>query len=930
MFYYVILLCIILFIAIYLLSKSTKEEFNLGLTEKETYGMSKMIQINNPFFGNLVLFKERNKTLYAYNKQDKNIYKCIEEDTFSKTQTNWEPIVEISSLNDYDILDNEGKVIVTVSNDGMQFFRTDKKEFSDIFTDVIDTTYNNTFHISKIINAKDVNGEGASSCSELANIVNNKKNSDELVSDSDTVEKVEYNELNAEQCKEYAQDKRIPYKTINNANYWPKGCLIRISDKDVFYNTTNNARGNYRNNNDKKNTVNVCQAIDTTQKLGEQMESPTNPKIFTISKMTFSLCCVGNGFILICDQVNKQLVSLKVTDLTRGVKVEYSSDIIRSTSELYIFRDDGDVYVLEGKLNHIYMYNFDDSQNHTTIIDYKYWLDMGSKYGLTREILEETKVYGLWMKGDIFIVYGLFPRLFETENNRITLFQFRVNTSNSNVKLEDMIRLPSTVFGSSLKTIYETLGASNLYYKQRNPSSNSDFILATNKSSNFITFYGIESEYNKDTIVPSDPSTPPSDSNALDDLSDYLQYSPAMNGIDKYLMNSENKDGSKEFREGDYIYFVMKKPIMFKGIAIKTLNDVRIRAFELYILRDGKTFSISNQGNTIQDNEDNYRRIINSENKSVYGKPTIDKPDEVQIYHIRDGINNKPVYTTVVKLKILKLNKINQEKEIGDFKTKFQGLLYGLKLETLEDVEEEYKARNASCESELKDVETKEVERRNKEEEINKIDKAIQEMLKNKETTLASDMCNEYFDKASKYIGDENISIENKRNIIELYKTSIESCKTMIKNKKEYSENKLSDNMKSLFRKQTSALENIKKIEDAIENLNMDGSYFKGYKYGNEILNTYSSNQARYLNDKYDVIDPNNSDSSTKQELNQIENDITALKTQNKQEGKCGNTRYNSVVQQINNYLKFSRMYNVLTKLIKDKVYGYELDNLLE
>lgn len=925
MFYYVILLCVVLFIMIYISSIREIEGFNLGLSDKEKDAQSQMIQINNSFFGNLLLFKERNNIIYAYHKKDNNIYKCKEPDIFSKTQTNWEPIVEISSLNDYDILDVNGKVIVIISNNGMQFFRTDKKEFSDVFTNVIDTTYNDTFHASKIINAKDVNGEGASSCKELANIVNNKKQSDKLVSDKDTIEQVNYDELNAEQCKKYAEDIGYMYKTRTNTPNWPSGCLKRdIHGKEIFYipNGSGKTSGGH--------LVNICQTTDTTQKLNDQMESPSNPKIFTISRMTFSLCCVGNGYILICDQVNKQLVALKFVDLSRGIKVEYLNDITRSTSDLYIYRNNTDVYVLEGKLNNLYKYNSSDPGQHTSVIDRKFWLDtVGSKYGLTKEILEETKVYGIWSENSILVVYGLFPRLFETDNNRITLFQFRIDSSIPNVQLEDMIRLPSTVFGSSMRTIYEPLGASNLYYRQRESPSISDFILATNKSSNFLTFYGVKKEYQGTTIQP--VKNPPADSSALDDLSYYSQYSPVMKDVDKYLMNSENKTGSREFKEGEYIYFVMKDPILFKGIAMKTLNDVRIRAFELYVLQDGKTFNVSNTGNTIQDNEKNYRRITNSTDQFVYGKEDPpSKLDEVLIYTVQDGPENKSVYTSVVKLKILKLNKLNQESEIGDFSTKFQGFLYGLKLESLEDVERQYASRNASCEADLKDAEAQAIEEENRRDEISQIDKALQMMLKNRETELAKDLCNDYFDKASKYLGDKNITIENKRTMVELYKTSIESCKTLIINKGEYAQNKLSDEMKGLLYKQTNALKNIKQIEDAIENLNTDGSYLKGYKNGYDLLKYYVTTKVADLEEKYEKINPNNKNNKIYTDLTGIESDIGILKSKTQAEDKCGNANYNSVVSRIDKYLKFTEMYNVLMKLMKDKVYDFDLSNLSE
>ena len=932
MFYYVIFLCLVLFIAIYISSKPTMEGFNLGLSDKEKDAVSQMIQINNSFFGNLTLFKERSGTVYAYHKQDRNIYKCKEPRIFSKIQTNWEPIVNISSLNDYDVLDNNGDVIVIVSNNGMQFFRTSKKEFSDIFTNVIDTTYNNTFHLNKIINAKDVYGEGASSCSDLANKVNNKKSSDKLPKDPNTNEKVEYHELNADQCKKYAENEGIPYKTINNASYWPKGCLRRVSNRDVFFNLTTTATGNYRGNADKKEVVNICQTIETTQKLGEQMESPTNPKIFTISKMTFSLCCVGsNGnYILICDQSNKQMVTLKVMDLTRGVKVEYNSDIIRSTSELYIFRDTTKVYVLEGKLNHIYQYNFSDPENHTTIVNYRFWLDSGSKYGLTKEILEETKVYGIWKEGNILLIYGLFPGMFETENNRVVLFQFRID--GNEVKLEDMIRLPNTVFGSSLRTIYEPLGASNLYYKQKQPDTDivsrapkpiPDFILATNKSSNFLTFYGVKKGYEGETIGP--VNTPPSDSNALDDLSDYSQYDPSMMGVDKYLMNNDNKDGSKEFREGEYIYFVMKNPIMFKGISMKTLNDVFIRAFELYVLRDGKTFSVSNQGNSIQDNEDNYKKIDLSGN-SVYGKEKIEnKPDEIDIYHVLPS-----VYTTVVKLKILKLNKINQEKEIGDFSTKFQGMLYGLKLDSLEDLEAQQASRNAECDSELKDVESAAEEQAQQEEQMEQIEQVLRDSDKDNETELADKLCNEYFENAIKYLKNTNITISDKRNRIEKHKKSIESCKILIRNKKEYADNNIVGNMKVLYDKQNDAIKKIKDLETAIENLNTDGSYLKGYVHGYDLLKTYVTKQVDELSTKYKKINPDDNESDVSKELIAIESEIDGLKTNNKTEEKCGNENYNNILIKINKYLKFTEMYNVLIKLMKDKVYDFKLSELPE
>lgn len=919
---YIYVICVIILLLLFTYLYRYQEGFQTDLLngkDGDTGDVHQVYTIPDDFLGSLCMFKERSTErsthIYAYNKRDETIYRTKETTpvTFRKNRNGWEKVVEIPSLNDYDLLGNK---MILATNDGVRVYDVSAKsgEFMDIYTDIIDTTFIENTSVSYIRTDGVAGIDDVLTCRDLSKKVNEKN---EKQGTTDVNNPVEYIGLNAEECQKYASDiANLPYKYEPRSER-TKGCIeakldrgteIHYNDPDVNPLTSSVDRNYYR-----KYYTEICKQIKVTDKLSENIQATTTPKVFKLMDFSPTTCAVeGVGEIrhlLLCDRNRRTIVPLNVSSTGTGMSIRYNGDKITTDENVFVFTKAGTpeykACVLEDKINHLYEFDFTDSKSHIRILDYAYWnlVKIPQSYGMTRDVLDDAIIYGVWMNNDILIIYGVFRGLFQSENERILMLKLRFNADS--VQLEDFIRLPASVSGSDLRNIYERMGSSNLYYKKKE-----DFVLATNKTKSELSFYGKTGTF-EGTITTEAKKTPnqPSNSNAINKVEDYNLSNPASQGINDYLMYPDNTTGSKDVKEGDHIYFVLRSPILLKGIAIKTLNSVYVKAFKVQI-PNGDT-NISGMGGILMD-----KTTYDDMPGTDFGikDDRKNKVNDIDMYHLETDI-----YVSMIRITILKLVDANNPLAMGNLVSKFQGVLYGLRTQTDEAMQRQYDAQNAKCEEDYQKA--LELNALNKEEEdamkskMNEIKKLLKESSDGKSLETK---CSDYFKQALSYFNNPNSTREEKLEALKLYRQSISACSEVITNKYTKAQRSFNADAEKQNKQEMEILRKLRRLENTIEKIkSYDGgnTYLDGYNQGYNMFNDYIEKRSEKFKEKH--IGSSNKDGNRKKletDINGLKSSVDDLETKIEEHNTC--PKQKGTINKIKNYLKYTLMYTMLNKFL--------------
>lgn len=750
---FVYFLGIITIILICTLYFSYRENFQTNIIDAnkiddEKGALLKTIQIIEPFFGNLTMFKKRkykgNQKYYSYHKQENVIYIC-DTNTFSIGKSNWIPFIQLKEyaifnrINDYEIIENSNNTYIIIIDNKFNVISYQPIDNSFSKKDIqIDNDSDNTTNISALSGLTSVANIGT----KIITHGNNTLHSFEI-------QDYQSNKILLKKYKKYTTSPNTSVFNLNN-NYY-----VMEKDISVIYAFSN---PNYE--------------------YGETTSNSSPPSESTLYK------------------------ELKLT----------------------------------GSLNE-------------TLSNYK-----DNQLGIAKAVMNEKSIiYSIAMdtNGPLYIL-GLFPEAFE---NKLTLLKF-TNKDGSNYVLSKKVQIPLKVTYNDLYNITSRYGnISNMII------TDNMIVLSANKIRPLLTIFSDSGiEYSPDYNYK---QFPPANSVMLNEPSDYNLSSNIMKNINTYLLKTDNNSGV-EVKDGSKLYFHLTDSFIVKGLAIRTTNGVYPKIIQIEFPKqdsdidndtlggfDGVEYrTITGDESTktdIDSDSDDMRHFFGVNNEP----PGVDINNFVFYYHF-----NKPIHTRFIRVSIVQLKKYQDNSDtIGELDGIVQGMLIGNRIIKEKTDEELQTFSQSSIQSQQCSNYDK------KQEELNALKRKmnrIQEIQNVDMLTISSIDNSDNFEQmrtnienirkdAQEKLQNENISLTDKQNALQLYAQSVDMMSELIKKIKEAKQNKKDITghlVQTLEQKEYENLKNSKNKYDFIrEQLgNMRQQVF------NNVINSYNNVHEDYIN----------------------------------------------------------------------------------